>query len=51
MDPVSLIAIITSVSALVVSILSHIRRSDCYGIHIETKESNQEVEKIKELRN
>ena len=41
MDPVTIIAIITAVSALVVSILSHIKKSDCFGFHIETKVANE----------
>ena len=36
MDPISITAIIAAVSALIVSILTHIKKSDCYGVHIES---------------
>ena len=38
MEPITIVAIITAISALVVSLLSHIKRSDCFGIHIEARE-------------
>jgi len=41
MDPVSLIAIISASSALVVSILTHIKFSRCCGFVLRTTEGNE----------
>jgi hypothetical protein len=41
MDPVSLIAIISASSALVVAILTHIKYSKCYGFVLRTTEGNE----------
>lgn len=35
-DPITIVAIITACSALVVSVLTHIKRSKCCGIDITT---------------
>ena len=40
MDPVSIIAIISGSTALIVSILTHIRYSSCWGCKIYTKTTN-----------
>ena len=40
MDPVSVTAIITAIGAGIMSILSHIKHSKCYGIDIETTNIN-----------
>ena len=39
MDPITIVTIITSLTALSVAVLSHIKKSDCLGIHIETKDN------------
>jgi hypothetical protein len=41
MDPVSLIAIISASSALVVAILTHIKYSKCCGFVLRTTEGNE----------
>jgi hypothetical protein len=41
MDTVSLIAIISASSALVVSILTHIKYSSCCGFKLRTTEGNE----------
>jgi len=41
MDPVSLIAIISASSALVVAILTHIKYSSCCGFKLRTTEGNE----------
>ena len=41
MDPVSLIAIISASSALIVAILTHIKYSSCYGFKLRTTEGNE----------
>ena len=41
MDPVSLIAIISSSSALIVAILTHIKYSKCCGFVIRTTEGDE----------
>ena len=37
MDPITIVLIITSSSALIVSLLTHIRHSSCLGINIDTR--------------
>ena len=37
MDPITIVLIITSSSALIVSLLTHIRHSSCFGINIDTR--------------
>ena len=44
MEAISVVAIITAVTALVVSFLSHIKTSSCYGLNLQTTD----YEKIKE---
>ena len=39
-DPITLVAVITACSALIVSVLTHIKHSQCFGIDITTTESN-----------
>jgi hypothetical protein len=41
MDPVSLIAIISASSALVVAVLTHIKYSKCFGFVLRTTEGNE----------
>ena len=41
MDPVSLIAIISASSALVVAVLTHIKYSSCCGFKLRTTEGNE----------
>jgi hypothetical protein len=41
MDPISLIAIISASSALVVAILTHIKYSKCCGFVVRTTEGNE----------
>ena len=41
MDPISLIAIISASSALVVSILTHIKYSSCCGFKLRTTEGTE----------
>jgi hypothetical protein len=43
MDPVSLIAIISASSALVVAILTHIKYSKCFGFVLRTTEGNEPI--------
>lgn len=43
MDPVSLIAIISASSALVVAILTHIKYSKCFGFVLRTTEGNESL--------
>jgi len=43
MDPVSLIAIISASSALIVSILTHIKYSSCCGFKLRTTEGNESL--------
>ena len=43
MDPVSLIAIISASSALIVAVLTHIKYSSCYGFKLRTTEGNESV--------
>lgn len=43
MDTVSLIAIISASSALVVAILTHIKYSKCYGFILRTTEGNEPI--------
>ena len=43
MDPVSLIAIISASSALVVAVLTHIKYSKCCGFVLRTTEGNEPV--------
>ena len=44
MDPVSIVAIISSVSALTVAVLTHIRYSSCFGCKIVSAESKTPIE-------
>ena len=37
MDPLTIVLIITSSSALIVSLLTHIRHSSCFGVNIDTR--------------
>jgi len=37
MDPITIVLILTSTSALIVSLLTHIRHSSCFGINIDTR--------------
>lgn len=39
MEPITIVAVVSSISALIVSILSHIKRSKCFGIDIETRDA------------
>jgi len=43
MDPVSLIAIISASSALVVAVLTHIKYSKCCGFVLRTTEGNESI--------
>ena len=43
MDPVSLIAIISASSALVVAVLTHIKYSKCFGFVLRTTEGNEPI--------
>jgi len=43
MDPISLIAIISASSALVVAILTHIKYSKCFGFVLRTTEGNESL--------
>ena len=43
MDPVSLIAIISASSALIVAVLTHIKYSKCCGFVLRTTEGNESV--------
>lgn len=36
-DPITLIAIITGIGGLIVSILTHIKHSSCFGVEIDTR--------------
>jgi len=36
MDPLTLTAVITSISGIVIAILTHIKTSKCWGIEIDT---------------
>jgi hypothetical protein len=40
MDPFIITGVIASITALIIAILSHIKRSSCYGIKLVTKESH-----------
>ena len=43
MDTVSLIAIISASSALVVAVLTHIKYSRCFGFVLRTTEGNESI--------
>jgi hypothetical protein len=43
MDTVSLIAIISASSALVVAVLTHIKYSKCFGFVLRTTEGNESI--------
>lgn len=39
LEPISIVAVISGISALIVAILSHIKRSECCGNKLITKNS------------
>ena len=43
MDSLSITAIIAAIGALILSILTHIKTSSCYGLNIRTTESHTPV--------
>jgi len=53
MDSLSITAIIAGVSALILSILTHIKRSSCYGLNIQTIQSTTPttIKSFNELNN
>ncbi len=50
MDPYILLALITSGSSLMVSLLTHIKHSRCWNCEIETRESPQQPQQDAERR-
>lgn len=44
MDPYILLALITSASSLIVSVLTHVKHSKCWNCEIETRDSPQSQE-------
>ena len=52
-DSLAITAIITSIGALIVSFLTHIKRSSCYGINIQTTQSTTPttIKSFNELNN
>ena len=51
MDPLVLVSLITSVSSMFVSILTHIRYSKCGFCEVETKEAKDNTETIRSRSN
>ena len=51
MDPLVLLSLITSVSSMFVSILTHIRYSKCGFCEVETKEAKDNPETIRSRSN
>ena len=51
MDPYILLALITSISSLVVSMLTHIKHSKCWNCEIETRDNVQHIEDRRPLLN
>lgn len=49
MDPYVLLALITSASSLVVSVLTHIKHSKCWNCEIETRDTSQQQEERRSL--
>ena len=45
MDPYVLLALITSASSLMVSVLTHIKHSKCWNCEIETRDTQQSEER------
>jgi hypothetical protein len=52
-DSLAITAIITSIGALIVSFLTHIKRSSCYGLNITTTQSTTPttIKSFNELNN
>ena len=37
---ITIVAIISAVSALIIGIMKKIKKSDCFGVHLETRSDN-----------
>lgn len=43
-DPVTMVALITSVSSMLISVLTHVRYSKCFNCEVETREVGSSIQ-------